>query len=178
MIGQPNDKLTDEPDEDFEPRYLDPAEVQLNRSPWGAVRLMLGDRVCYAPVTVRRVRPLTDSDGMISLWIADTEEIGIVPEPDQLDDQSRAIVVQQLERRYFTPVIRKILWMRERYGVQHWQVQTTRGQLDFYVRGLHQHVKQIPPARLLITDVRGNRYDIPDVRQLDLHSFAQIQRHL
>ena len=110
MIREPDDKPIDDLGDDFEPRYLDPAEVHLRRSPLGAVRLTLGERVCYAPVTVRRVRPLTDSDGMISLWIADTEEIGIVSEPDRLDEQSRIIVDQQLERRYFTPVIHKILW--------------------------------------------------------------------
>ena len=162
----------------FEPRYLDPAEVQLTRLPSGTVRLVLADRVGYPRVTVRRIRPLSDPDRYIALWADEAEEIGMLKDVSALDSDSAAIVAEELKRRYLTPVIRRILNLKERFGVQQWHVATSQGKVSFYVSGLHQNIRRVPPNRLLITDVRENRYDIPDVAALDRRSLLHIQRHL
>ena len=164
--------------EGSEPQYLDPAEVQLTRSPAGSLRLVLGYRVGYARVTARRIRPLSDPDHYIALWAGDTEEIGMIRDPAALAPESAALVAEELERRYFTPVITQILNLQERFGIQRWHVDSTHGKLSFYVRGLHQNIRRMPPDRLLITDVRDNRYDIPDVAALDRRSLMHIERHL
>ena len=162
----------------FEPRYLDPAEVRLTRLPSGTVRLVLGDRVGYPRVTVRRIRPLSDPDGYVAIWADEAEEIGMLRDVAALDSDSAAIVANELKRRYLTPVIKRILNLKERFGVQQWRVDTAQGKLSFYVSGLHQNIRRVPPNRLLITDVRENRYDIPDVAALDRRSLMHIQRHL
>ena len=161
-----------------ETRTLEPRDVKLSRSPGGAVRLTLGDRVCYRRVTVRRVRPLSDPDRYIALWADNEVEIGIISDVGEVDETGAEIVREELARRYSTPIIHRILRVQERFGVQHWTVDSSHGRLTFYVRGLHQNVTPRPPRRLLITDVRGNRYDIPDYAELDARSYAQIQRHL
>lgn len=157
---------------------LEPAEVKLSLSPRGVVRMTLADRVCYRRVTVRRVRPLSEPDRYVALWADNDTEIGIIADVGDLDADSGAIVRQELARRYRTPTIRRILRVRERFGVQRWFVDSSHGPLDFYVKGLHQNIALSPPHRLMITDVCGNRYDIPDVTALDARSYAQIQRHL
>lgn len=166
-----------EPD-DFVPRYLDPKTVRLYRSPLGAARLDLLNEVCYSRVAVRQIMPLSDPEHYISLWVADDAEIGIIRDPLELDDDSRQVLSEELDVRYFTPVITKIYEVKERFGVHEWDVDTSRGRVTFSVRGLHQNVKQVPPARLIVTDVRENRYDIPDTGELDHASFQHIQRHL
>ena len=161
-----------------EVRYLDPADVVLTRSPHGIVRLDLADEVCYRRVHVRVVQPLTTTERYVSLWAGDDHEIGIVRDPETLDPDSRQIVDEEIKRRYFAPVIERIDKVIERFGVHEWFARTSRGPVNFYVTGLHQNIKPHPPARLLVTDVRGNRYDIPDYRRLDPHSYHQIQRLL
>lgn len=165
-------------DDDFTPKYLNPEKIRLFRSPMGSPRLEIQDKMCYSGVTFRRIRPLSDPEHYISIGVGDEVEIGIVVNPSELNPDSRQIVREELDKRYFTPVIIKIHRVKERFGVHEWDTETSRGRIVFSVQGLHQNIKQVPPARILITDVRGNRYDLPDYRKLDLDSFHQIQRHL
>ncbi len=165
-------------EDDFTPRYLDPEKIRLFRSPMGAPRLEILEELCYTRVAVRRILPLSNPDHYISLGVGEEVEIGIIADPTQLDSESLKILREELDKRYFTPIIRKIHRVKERFGIHEWEVETSRGRITFSVQGLHQNVRQFPPARLLVTDVRGNRYDIPDYHKLDSHSFHQIQRHL
>ena len=165
-------------DDDFTPRYLDPEKTRLFRSPMGAPRLEILEEVCYTRVAVRRILPLSDPNRYISLGIGEDVEIGIIEDPSRLDPESQEILREELDKRYFTPIIQKVYRVKERFGIHDWEVETSRGRITFSVQGLHQNVRQFPPARLLVTDVRGNRYDIPDYQRLDSHSFNQIQRHL
>ncbi len=164
--------------EDFTPRYLVPAELRLTRSPVGAPRLEIQEQVCYPRIIVRRLTPLSGPECYISLAADEDTEIGIIVNPTQLDSQSFTILQEELDKRYFTPVIQKIYRVKEQFGIHVWEVKTERGRVTFSVRGLNQNVKQVPPARLFVTDVRGNRYDIPDYRKLDMQSYQKIQRHL
>ena len=164
--------------DDFTPRYLEPEKIRLFRSPMGAPRLEISEEVCYTRVTIRRILPLSDPNRYISLGVGEEVEIGIIEEPSRLDTESLEILHEELDKRYFTPIIKRVLRVNERFGIHDWEVETSRGRITFSVQGLHQNVRQFPPARLLVTDVRGNRYDIPDYRRLDSHSFNQIQRHL
>ena len=166
------------PADDFTPHYLDARRIRLSRSPLGSPRMEIEGEVCYPRIVVRRIRPLRDPDHWISFWADEDTEVGILKDPSSLDEESRRILREELDKRYFTPIITRIYKVKERFGVHDWDVETTRGRIRFSVRGLHQNVKQVPPARLLITDVQNNRYDIPDVTRLDPRSRELIQRHL
>ena len=174
----PIPSMAPEKSDDFVPRYFEPTQTRLFRSPLGSARLEIKGEVCYPRIAVRRIRPLSDPEHYISLWADEDTEIGIVRDPADLEPDSLAILNEELDLRYFTPTIQRILNVKVRFGVHEWDVQTTRGRMEFSVRGLNQNVKQVPPARLLITDVRGNRYDIPNVADLDAESFDKIQRHM
>ena len=166
-----------EPD-DFTPRYLDPAQLTFTRSEVGTARLEIRKEVCHLRVVVRRLMPLSNPDGYISLAADEDTEIGILVNPLALTPESLKILQEELDKRYFTPTIQKIYRVKEHFGIHEWEVETERGRITFSVRGLNQNIKQVPPARLFVTDVRGNRYDIPDYRELDTQSYLQIQRHL
>ena len=166
-----------EPD-DFTPRYLDAAELIFTRSEVGTARLEIQDEVCHLRVVVRRLMPLSNPEKYISLAADEDTEIGILVNPSELAPESLKILREELDKRYFTPTIQKIYRVKEQFGIHEWEVETERGRITFSVRGLNQNIKQVPPARLFVTDVRGNRYDIPDYRELDAQSYQQIQRHL
>ena len=166
-----------EPD-DFEPRYLDAAELTFTRSEVGTARLEIQDEVCHLRVVVRQLMPLSNPEAYISIAADEDTEIGILVNPSELTPESLKIVQEELDKRYFTPTIQKIYRVKEHFGIHEWEVETERGRVTFSVRGLNQNIKQVPPARLFVTDVRGNRYDIPDYRELDAQSYQQIQRHL
>ena len=163
---------------DFTPRYLDAAELTFTRSEVGTARLEIRNEACYLRVVVRRLMPLSNPDSYISLAVDEDIEIGILVNPSELTKESQKILQEELDKRYFTPTIHKIYRVKEQFGIHEWEVETARGRVTFSVRGLNQNIKQVPPARLFVTDVRGNRYDIPDYRKLDDQSYQQIQRHL
>ncbi|MCY3740871.1 MAG: DUF1854 domain-containing protein [Candidatus Poribacteria bacterium] len=164
--------------DDFTPRYLDAAQLTFTRSEVETARLEIQDEACYLRVVVRRLMPLSNPDGYISLAADEDTEIGILVNPSELAPESLKILQEELDKRYFTPTIQKIHRVKEQFGIHEWEVETERGRITFSVRGLNQNIKQLPPARLFVTDVRGNRYDIPDYRELDAQSYQQIQRHL
>ena len=162
----------------FMPRYLDASQLTFTRSPVGTAQLEISNEVCHLRVIVRRLMPLSNPKKYISLAADEDTEIGILKNPTDLTPESLKILNEELDKRYFTPTIKKIYRVKEQFGIHEWEVQTERGRLTFMVRGLNQNIKQVQPARLFVTDVRGNRYDIPDYRELDAKSFHQIQRHL
>ena len=164
--------------DDFTPRYLDPAQLTFTRSEVGTARLEIRREACYLRVVVRRLMPLSNPDSYISLAADEDTEIGILVNPSKLASDSLKILQEELDKRYFTPTIQKVHRVKEQFGIHEWEVETERGRITFSVRGLNQNIKQVPPARLFVTDVRGNRYDIPDYRKLDEQSYQQIQRHL
>lgn len=164
--------------EAFMHRYLDASALTFTRSQVGTARLEIQNEACHLRVIARRLMPLSHPEKYISLAADEETEIGILVNPSELKPESLIILNQELNKRYFTPTIQKIYRVKEQFGVHEWEVETERGRITFLVRGLNQNIKQMPPARLFITDVRGNRYDIPDYRELDAQSFHQIQRHL
>lgn len=166
-----------EPD-DFTPRYLDAAQLTFTRSEVETARLEIQDEACYLRVVVRQLMPLSNPEAYISIAADEDTEIGILVNPSELAPESLKILQEELDKRYFTPTIQKIYRVKEHFGIHEWEVETERGRITFSVRGLNQNIKQVPPARLFVTDVRGNRYDIPDYRELDAQSYHQIQRHL
>ena len=164
--------------DDFTQRFLDASELTFTRSQVGTARLEIREDVCHLRVVVRRLMPLSNPKQYISLAADEDTEIGILVNPLELAPESLKILNEELDKRYFTPIIQKIYRVKEQFGIHEWEVQTARGRVTFLVRGLNQNIKQVPPARLFVIDVRGNRYDIPDYRELDAQSFHQIQRHL
>ena len=159
-------------------RFMKASDLTLTRSPAGTARLEIKDEACHLRVVVRRLMPLSNPEQYISLAADEDTEIGVLVNPSELSKASLKILNEELDKRYFTPTIQKIYRVKEQFGIHEWNVKTERGRVTFMVRGLNQNIKQTPPARLFVTDIRGNRYDIPDYRRLDPKSFHQIKRHL
>ena len=178
LAAAPTVKPVPPESDDFTPRYLDAADLTFTRSEVGTARLEIRNEACHLRIVVRRLMPLSNPDGYISLAADEDTEIGILVNPSGLTPESQKILQEELDKRYFTPTIQKVYRVKEQFGIHEWEVETERGRVTFSVRGLNQNIKQMPPARLFVTDVRGNRYDIPDYRKLDAQSYQQIQRHL
>jgi len=164
---------------------LDPKAMQLFRTggPTSALRMTLADpqiggERSYLRVQAARAFPLHDPDRYIGLRDGDDKDIGTLVTLDGLDPDSRALVEEELYRRYFLPRILKVNNVREEFGLTTWDVETDKGPRTFIVRHLREATQELTPTRLLVTDVDGNRFEFPDVRQLDDKSYAVIQRVL
>ena len=158
-------------------RYLDPKALRFFRH-GATLRLTVGDEMSVLAVSVVRMFPLSEPQRYLSVRGGDNKEVGILVEAGELGEDSRRLVAEELERRYLVPVIRRVLSVKERFGTVDWEVETDRGVRTFTTRNLRENVLQPSADRYLLSDVDGNRYDVPDLAELDGASQAWLMRYL
>jgi len=154
---------------------LDPKQVRIFHDPHGFLRATVGDRT-YLEVSVVRAFPLSSESRYIGLLSGRLEEIGVIVDPEELDLESRETIAGELTRRYFSTHILQVTSIREEFGATYWDVVTDRGPREFVSKGLRDNVTYLSGGRLLIPDVDGNRYEIPDLNALDDDSRAMVLR--
>ena len=158
-------------------RYLDPSQLRFFRR--GAIlRLTVeGDYSCLR-VSILRCFPLSNPSRYLSVRDGAGKEIGIIADPEKLDPDNRALVEEEIARRYLLPVILTIHAAKERFGSVDWKVATDRGDRSFSTANLRESVVTPARGRYILTDVDGNRYDVPCVGRLDPSSRSTLLRNL
>lgn len=146
---------------------LNPKRVRLFREPDWALRLTLSEDRSYPKVKVVRAFPLSRPDQYIAFLDVKDEEIGTIKDPKTLDEASREILREELDKRYLGAVIQSIRSVRNEFGTSYWDVETHRGPRDFVVKNVLENVLRLGEHRLLLVDVDSNHFEIPDVRGLD-----------
>lgn len=150
-------------------RYLSPETAVFERTAGGFLSLTLGDER-YSRVFLYRSFPFTLSDEYISVRDKEGKEIGLIRRIGDFPAEAQALITEELERRYFTPVITKIRNVKEEFGYTYWDVETDSGPRRFTVKESHHNIVLLGPEHLLIVDVDGNRFEIPDCTALDSQS--------
>lgn len=175
MESKPTDAPS--PTETTELRYLDARTLRFFRC--GAIlRLTIAEERSLLKVTVVRVFPLSRPERPLSIRDGANKEVGILADDGPLDAESRRLVKEEIERRYLTPAIQRIVAVKERFGTVEWSVETDRGPWKFTMRNPRENVIRPTPDRYLLTDVDGNRFDVRDVTALDAPSQAWLLRYL
>lgn len=122
-------------------------------------------------VAVLRMFPLQCEDGFLSVrresYSADDceNEIGIIRTLDEFSREQRAIIEKELAARYFIPQITAVESVKEEFGNTVWETQTTAGRCGFTVKDMGTNVCN-HSGRVILTDVYGARYEIPDVTKI------------
>ena len=114
--------------------------------------------------------PLTNPEEFISIREADekAKEIGMIEKLSQLPKEQQEMLREQIKLRYFMPAITKVMDVRDEYGHAYWNVMTTFGACRFTTQMSGDAVIHLSDSRLLVTDIDGNRYEIPDFYQLSV----------
>jgi hypothetical protein len=120
----------------------------------------------FSNISVRRTFPVTDPDHYILLLDASDEEIGIVESLSGVPAETREILEQHLERYYFATHINAIRSVQSRHGVTTWDLDTNRGPRTIYLKD-RGDIRRISDHRIVLIDMQGIRFDIPDTRKLD-----------
>ena len=159
-------------------RLLDPKHIQLSREPKQALQLTIQDERSYSKIRIVRAFPLAHPDRYVAFLDEKDEEIGMVKNPRELDPQSRKIVEEELDKRYLASIIENIRSKRAEFGTTYWDVDTDRGRREFVIQGVQENVIWLGERRLLLVDVDGNRFEIPDYLSLDKKSVALLEEVL
>ena len=97
-------------------------------------------------------------------------------ELDGLDADGRALLLAELQRREFMPVVRQVLSIQpEDADPSEWHVRTDRGEARFTLPG-EDNVRPLGPGSYVLSDANGIRYRVVDVRALYTESRRLLAR--
>lgn len=162
------EKAMDDQSEDIlELRYITSDNSTFTPTKGGFVSLNYLGKT-YNRVNFYRTFPFTDPTKYISVREVDEKarEIGIIESLNSLNEEQRLLVIKQLNIRYFTPVIEKIIDIKDEYGYAYFHVITNYGTSKFTIHMSGGSVVSLTDTRILITDIDGNRFEIPDISTL------------
>lgn len=161
------EELKRESEEVLQMRFLTSENAVFTRTEGGFLALKTGGKE-YDRVGVYLTFPLTNPDEFISVREADEKarEIGIIQSIKDLKQDERDMIREQVRLRYFMPVIRKVMDVKDEYGYAYWHVDTDFGVCRFTSHMGGDAVVNLGGARYQITDIDGNRYEIPDLYSL------------
>lgn len=158
-------------------RPCEGSEVRLGLDNFGRLVLTTPDGESEVGVEPVRAFPITDPNGFVSFCDALGREVVCLRSPEGLDPASRAVLNEELGRREFVPVIRRIVRVTGEATPADWEVETDRGGTRFTLDS-EDDIRTLGPHRLMITDSRKLRYQVPDLRTLDGHSRRLLERFL
>jgi len=146
------------------------SELRMFYHPEGMARLTVDNDRSYPRIKVAIAAPLSRRGKYVSILNGKGEEIIMLPDLQGLDPESRRVAEQELERRYLTSRVRRLVSLKQEFGVTYWEAETDRGIRDFVVRDLQENCIWLSESHLLLVDVDGSRFEIPDRRLLDERS--------
>ena len=118
------------------------------------------------PVAAHRCFPWSDPLRHISLRDQDEEEFALVGDASELDRSSRAALESALAVAGFLLEITAVEDVTEEVEIRHWVVGTRQGARRFQTR-LDDWPVEIAGGGLLIRDLAGDLYHVPDPEALD-----------
>ncbi len=141
-----------------------------------ALRLEIEHDRCLLAAVVRRCFPLSRPTEFLSIQDGAGKEVGVLRSLDELDHECRKLVEQELDRRYFTPKILQLRSLKQEGGMWTFDVVTSRGAAQFYVRNWRDSSSEISPGRFVIQTVDGQRFEVPNFDALDTKSQVLIEQ--
>jgi hypothetical protein len=160
-------------------RELTGSDVKIWR-PAGATHLrveIVDDRVVLS-ARIRRLFPLSYPDKHFSIQDREGTEIGVLASLDNLDRESRKVLDEDLDRRYFTPILQSLDQVESQRGMWRFAGQTQRGPVEFWVRNWRDSSHELSPNRWQILSVEGQRYEIENLEALDDRSQRLLEQLL
>ena len=114
----------------------------------------------------------------ISVLNLDNMELATIRNLNDFDEKTRELLETELKRKYYSPTIKKIYSIKDRFGFSYWDAETTAGRLTFTLQDTFRSIVRAGEGRLFIFDVDGNRFVIENADELDRKSRKKIELFL
>ena len=150
---------------------------ELVRTPLGHLRLTRADGQVFDHVSPVRSFPIQDPEHGIAMVCADGREVAWIARLQQLPPAQRALIVEELGAREFMPTILRIEDVSSYAVPSTWTVLTDRGATALVLRG-EEDIRRLGPDALLVSDIHGIVFLIPNLPALDKHSKKILDRFL
>lgn len=142
----------------------------------GGLSLTL-DGTTYEDVQLIETFPFTDPYVFISVRnpLNKNKEIGLIEDlENDFEAPVIALIKDQLDLCYHMPIIEKIISVKESGGYSNFTVMTNFGETQFSLRSNGTYITTLNEKRLIIQDLEGNRFEIPDKYQLSAKELKKL----
>ena len=143
-----------------------------------------GNTETFERVVIIRSFPVSNPDEYISIREPNTKrrgngaEIGMIRHISDFDEATVRLLSTELDRRYFTPEIKKIFSLKEKFGYSYCEAMTSAGKTTFVLNNPYSNFRKLENGSVLITDMDGNCFIIPSPDALDKASLKKIEIYL
>lgn len=145
--------------------------LRLARRTDGQLWATSGEEECA--VRVRRLFPWSETDRHVSLRDASNREFALVGPDDPLDRDSRRALDAAVDSAGFVLEVTRVVSVEEEVEIRVWAVDSVQGPRTFQTP-LDEWPRGMPAGGLMIRDVAGDLYMIPDPAALDARSRALL----
>ncbi len=152
-------------------------DYQLQRNAFGRLEFIAADGERCDSVQPVRAFPITAPDDGIALVDPYGHELAWIDRLDDLPDEMRRLVADELAGREFMPVIERIVSVSSFATPSTWEVDTERGRTRLILKG-EEDIRRLTPPALLIADSNGINFLIRDRQALDQQSRRFLDRFL
>lgn len=134
-------------------------------------------------VTLRRIMPLQMPLAYISVADTDNKEIGILKAVSDLPQAQQNIVEKELDNRYYSPEVLEVVSVQDKLGYVYLEMRLKNKQGAEYtkncaIKDVSRNIRMLTTTSVIIFDVDGNRYMIPDVAKLNRQSMRKLDAYL
>lgn len=157
--------------------FLNPEECSFEFNSNGFLVFTLNNE-SKGRVKLIRSYPYTLKEEYICVQNLENEEIGIIRSIKDLDESSYSSCSKELENRYYCPCVTSVKSIKERMGHFYFETIIDGKDKSFTVRDLTRNLRFSSENTLLIFDVDGNRYIIPEYEKIEQKSRRLLEPYL
>ena len=137
----------------------------------------------YKHIVLRRIMPIDQPLHYISVADQENKEIAIIKSVTELANEQREIVENELDNRYYSPQVLEIMSVKDKLGYVYMEMRLRNKQGKEYdkscaVKDVSRNIRMLSSNSVIIFDVDGNRYVIPDLNALSKQSLRRLDTYL
>ena len=153
------------------------ADCRFYRNERGFLGLEL-DGTDHKRVQLSRALPFSDPEKYICAADMEGKEIAVLESLDTFEAGQRELLEAELGIRYFYPIVTQVKSMKEKMGSYYVDLAIGEYKKTIAVKDISKNLKQLGGGKIVLTDVDGNRYMIPDVYQIHKKSLQMLEPYL
>jgi len=162
---------------------MDLTKAEFYKTEGGFTGLKYNDQD-YKHVTFRRALPIGQPMEYISVADVKNNEIGIIKSIQDLAAGQLEIVVTELDRRYYCPLVLEVKSVKDKLGYVYMELLVDVPGVDkkhvrnCAVKDVNRNIRMLSDNSLIIFDVDGNRFIVKDITALDKNSLKRLEPFL
>jgi len=137
----------------------------------------------YKHIILRRIMPMQQPLNYISVADHENKEIAILKDVNELPADQRAIVMAELDNRYYSPEVLEVVSVQDKLGYVYMELRLKNKKGVEYkkncaVKDVSRNIRMLSDTSVIIFDVDGNRYVISNLTQLNRQSMRKLDAYL